>query len=270
MAAPCGIWRLPRGGDARDRVRGGANAEGVASGSIGRPSGAPLGWPLVGCIARGPRSVDARWRGRIRLTSSPFDAVPRPLPGQTQPMVDGALSPRGTFLAAFAADGEVLVWDVETRQLSRRFTFPQPTVELLAFSSDEQLLAAGGAADTVVLWEVRTGRVKMTLPTQLRGSARIAFSPAGALIATANDVAPDIELWQLSTGQRRCAARFGKCRGARIQPRWQTPRVGRQWSGDCALGRGHPERAWAAEGSRGRCPARGILARRPYAGLHWR
>jgi WD40 repeat protein len=75
----------------------------------------------------------------------------------------------------------------------------------LAYAPSGQLLAAGGGADPVRLWNVETGQEKFRLNEPWVHA--IVFTPRGSVLATAGEF-KTIRLWEVSTGKE-----FGKLEG---------------------------------------------------------
>lgn len=90
------------------------------------------------------------------------------------------------------ANGTTL-WDIPDAPSS----FP---VEALAVSPDGRLLAAGGANQSVLVWDIAARRVMATCPQKVRFVHDLAFAPDGTLLAIADERGA-IFLWDLR-GQR--------------------------------------------------------------------
>jgi len=143
----------------------------------------------------------------------PQDRSPFRLP-TTGPVFSVAFSPNRRFLAAAGAGGTVEVWDVEdwdavaprgqtVRKIATLRAGPG-VVYSVAFSPDSAVLAAGGSAGDVVVWDVGKGwRLSKRLPGSGRGSVNgVAFSPDGHTLATASSD-PDavVTLWDVGSGR---------------------------------------------------------------------
>jgi WD40 repeat protein len=105
--------------------------------------------------------------------------------------------------------GEVILWDVKTRQVLHSFVGHGDDVWGLAISPDGTILATGGCANPIsdmeciqgdiLLWDVETGQ---RIGQPLLGHPdwwveSLAFSPDGAILASGSD--PDIVLWDVET-----------------------------------------------------------------------
>lgn len=117
--------------------------------------------------------------GTTRLPESPaamsrlaLVGHPAPLPGVRSwtmesrghrgPVRATACSPNGKWCASGGDDGTIRLWEVATGRLVRMLVGHDQPVLCLAFSSDNEFLASGGAADcddtSVHIWHVATGR----------------------------------------------------------------------------------------------------------------
>lgn len=129
----------------------------VEKGLLTLPDGQTLVYPLGSTIVLRDKK-DAR--------SQEF------LQGHTDKVSCLALSNSGRYLASgqitymgFTAD--IIIWDLEKRQLVHRMGLHKVKVQALAFSPDEQYLASLGGQDdnSLVLWDVATGAAICGSPT---------------------------------------------------------------------------------------------------------
>ena len=102
---------------------------------------------------------------------------------------DGAyslvLSPDGTKVASGGGDGDILIWDVATRQPKTSLKGHVGRVLALAWSSDGHTLASGGEDASVRLWDPTTGEKKQIRSGLTRPVEALAISSDGSLVAAA-------------------------------------------------------------------------------------
>jgi WD40 repeat protein len=95
-----------------------------------------------------------------------------------------AFSPDGRLLAVGGEGGQVTIWNARTLAPAGELTGLSRDVQAVAFSPDEELIAAGEVvADgpTLAVWSV--GRRDLIVRVAIPGTAALAFSPDGRLIA---------------------------------------------------------------------------------------
>lgn len=69
-----------------------------------------------------------------------------------------AFNRRGTLLAAGCADGQVVIWDTETRGVAQRYKPHSGAVTSVAWSKDGRMLLSGSLDKTVSLWDLQDNR----------------------------------------------------------------------------------------------------------------
>ena len=113
----------------------------------------------------------------------------------------------GKTLATASLDGtRTLVARPDTGKLLRSFEGHERSVRgpSLALSPDGMTLATGSDDGTVKLWEVGSGRLRMSLEKQPGGISCLAFSPDGKLLAAAiRDGSAQVCIWEAATGRSR-------------------------------------------------------------------
>lgn len=98
-------------------------------------------------------------------------------------------------------DKEIRLWEVATGKLTRTLPAPGNQAGELALSPDGQLIACGGFADGIHLWQAATAKELPGLPAGRSrvGSHPIAFSPDGRLLASAGGNAA-LSIWVVASG----------------------------------------------------------------------
>jgi len=108
-----------------------------------------------------------------------------------------ALSPDGRRLAAGAADGWIVVWDLSTAQVVWKGQASTAAVLSLGFSADGALLLSGSSDQRVRLWDAATGEKRATLTGA--GPAD-AISPDRRLVVTGGERVP-LRIWDAASGK---------------------------------------------------------------------
>jgi WD40 repeat protein len=164
----------------------------------------------VSCVAFSPdgkRLVSSCWDrvksvkkpGEVKVWDTHTGKELLRLQGLTTAIESVAFSPDGKRLASCGnhflnekedTDGEVKLWDAETRKEIRAFKVPRNYVYSVAFSPDGKHLACA-ASQKAVVWDVETGKESLTVK---EGRSYVAFSPDGKRLASGN------KLWNAQTG----------------------------------------------------------------------
>ena len=120
-------------------------------------------------------------------------------PGQLTRSV--AYSPTGAWLASGGGDGQITLWDAESRQPRHLLAGHTGQVRGLLFAPDGQLLFSSATEPDVFIWRVDTAELHSRLPGQQGNPpAVLAIHPNGDLLAVglANG---QIVLWDWATAQ---------------------------------------------------------------------
>ncbi|MDE0400033.1 MAG: sigma-70 family RNA polymerase sigma factor [Candidatus Poribacteria bacterium] len=149
----------------------------------------------------------------IRLWDMHTGAHKKTLNGHKHRVYSVAFSPDGKTLASGSDDNTIRLWNVDTGETERILTGhagefegvdngPSSVegVKSVAFSPDGKTLASGGGDNVIHLWDIGTGKSKMTLVGHTHWVFSLAFSPDGKTLASGS-VDSDIRLWDPHTGQ---------------------------------------------------------------------
>ena len=121
-----------------------------------------------------------------------------------------AYSVDGSILASGYHNGEIRLWDTQTRKLKEILIEHTKPVYALTYSPDGNTLASGygtgmyGRGEVletadIQLWDTNTGKIKHTLKEHTKPVYALAYSPDGTTLASgAGD--GKIQLWDVETG----------------------------------------------------------------------
>ena len=118
------------------------------------------------------------------------------LEGHTYRVNSVVFSPDGTTLVSGAADGMVLLRDVETGNVARLSGYT--SVSSLAFSPDGTTLASGSNDETIKLWDVASREEVATLEGHTYRVNSVVFSPDGTTLASGGGDGT-VRLWDVAS-----------------------------------------------------------------------
>ena len=158
---------------------------------IGRIAFSPDGKTLVGSRAWGDAKVylwDAD-TGKHKAT----------LAGHADDVTNIIFSPDGSTIISSSEDGSLFLWDAVTSIPFATFGGSEDgSMRALAISPDGEMLASGGWADPLQLWNVNTRQTVATLESHRFSVDAVAFSPDGSTLASGGYDAT-IRLWDVES-----------------------------------------------------------------------
>jgi WD40 repeat protein len=107
-----------------------------------------------------------------------------------------AFSPRGDRLAASWAEGTVMVWELPSGKMERRWRAHPSGINRLTFSADGRRLATGSDDQSIRLWDLSTFEELLVLRGHVGGIASLCFTPDGRQLVSS--AAEAIKVWDLS------------------------------------------------------------------------
>ena len=151
----------------------------------------------------------------IRLWDMHTGEHKKTLNGHKHRVYSVAFSPDGETLASGSDDNMIRLWNVDTGEtemvlVGHAGEFEDVNngpssvegVKSVAFSPDGKTLASGGGDNVIHLWDIGTGKRKMTLVGHTHWVFSLAFSPDGETLASGS-IDSDIRLWDPHTGQHK-------------------------------------------------------------------
>ncbi len=99
--------------------------------------------------------------------------------GHTDWVASAAFSPKGTYLAAGARGGAIIIWNVQSGERMHTIQLGRDTATSLAFNPDETAIAAGTEQGYLYLWKIETWKQKTFAGQHSGRISSIAFVPDG-------------------------------------------------------------------------------------------
>lgn len=121
----------------------------------------------------------------------------------SQQIVGMAVSQDGKSIVVGTENGELVVWDVESRQVKGLMLGHERLVSSVAISSDNKVASASDDG-TAKIWNLDSRQLEKTLPGDGHPIEGVAFSPDGKLLATGNSKFRlwDVETWRMTELER--------------------------------------------------------------------
>ena len=137
---------------------------------------------------------------RIAVPSFVSDSIDRGPNRRAGDVGQLAFTPDGRQIIACGIGGFVIMWNVDTGELTRRFEGAGDFVCSLAVSPDGRLVLAGGRANRIVVWEVASGRRLRQFGKHDRQIRSLALSPDGQTVLSGGHD-DTMRLWDLESGK---------------------------------------------------------------------
>jgi len=119
----------------------------------------------------------------IELLSLPDGNLVATLDGTLRTSSRMAVSADGSIVAAVAAGGDIMIWDLDTQSLVLELQTSDTEVHLLAVSADADMLVTCTFGGEVKLWSFPTGESLGTITTAGGVPNAMSLSPDGRLLA---------------------------------------------------------------------------------------
>ena len=139
-----------------------------------------------------------------------------PFPGHLSPVSAFAIAPDGTVasISSMRGDPVVRLWNPETGRLLKTFTHPEGHhLTAVAFSPDGKTLGTADwitiGASNLRLWDVASGRLKLSFPAHEAPCTAVTFSPDGKWLVSGDSGSGRgsvhrgvLRVWDPQTGKR--------------------------------------------------------------------
>ncbi len=120
-----------------------------------------------------------------------------------------AFAPDGRWLVSAHADGAILTWDTEERELAADFREHSASVEAVAFAPDGNRVASAGEDGSVIVWDTERRLKEAVLLWHPITITAVAFSADGRLLAS-NDLDGNLAMWEVAGWRQRWALKAAK------------------------------------------------------------
>ena len=147
----------------------------------------------------GQTVLSADWSGEIRRWDVTSGSLMNDYQSVNSAVNSVDFTPDGSAFIAAADEGAVVMINVATEGLSRRFSFPTPVAKAIFIANATQFLACL-SDNTIVLVDVSTGNSLFSLTGTTQICLSLAVSPDG-LTAVSGHLDGSIYLWDLTTEQ---------------------------------------------------------------------
>lgn len=111
-----------------------------------------------------------------------------------------ALHPRLPLLLTGRFDGEIQVWDLNSRNVTKRLRRHHDSVSNLQFSSDGKLLVSSSNDGTIRIWRVADWSLKTTFYGHENSVFSASFSPDGTKVVSSG-VDATVRVWDTESGR---------------------------------------------------------------------
>jgi WD40 repeat protein len=114
-------------------------------------------------------------------------------------------TPDGSGIVTASNTGGIALWDFASRKIVRNFSFPDSNASAVAVSPDGEEIAAGYDS-VLVLWDLKTGNLKNTIPLKKAASA-IHYSNDNRLVGAGSS--DSIRVWEVTSKKQVWAKSTG-------------------------------------------------------------
>lgn len=159
--------------------------------------------------------------GKLQLWNASTFQLAKDLPTEPKQVNGIAFSPDGKSLATVSGDRKLHIWSVEKATST---TLEGDATSNLSFSPDGTLLL-GSNAQTIKLWDARSGRLLRSLAGHSNGVNSLSFNRAGTRILSGSADAT-VRLWDAATGAQLLVHKLDRVLSTAFMPDENSVAVG--------------------------------------------
>ena len=135
------------------------------------------------------------WQGPLPWTPGTSVSI------HAAPVTSLAVSPDSQWLASGSHDTTIVLWEIESQSVVRKWAAHDRTVRHLAFSPDSLRLASSGSEGRVMVWDVDIGELLATMHPEnytRRAVPMVVWSPDGTKLASSSNDGT-VRIWDAQT-----------------------------------------------------------------------
>lgn len=147
--------------------------------------------------------ASSNYDGKVRIYESKTGDLYKTLPYQHSEYGEAdsvAFSADDRYLASAHRKNYIInIWDLKANELKMKLLGHKDDIIVMDFSPKTNLLASGSLDGTIIIWDLATQKIKLTLNDERIIS--LVFSADGKILASTGASSTDIKLWDVNNGK---------------------------------------------------------------------